>query len=39
LEKTLVDFQSKVSLITNGMRLAFDNIDLVVHPFAFAGVL
>ena len=36
--KSLVDFQSKVSLIVKAIRLAFDDPDLVVHPFDFAGV-
>ena len=35
---SLVDFQGKVAQIVIAIGFAFDNFDLVVDPFQFAGV-
>ena len=34
----MVDFQRNVPLIMKAIRLAFDDLDLAVHPFGFTGV-
>jgi len=34
----LVDFESEVILVVEAVSLAFDDLDLVVGPFQFAGV-
>jgi len=34
----LVDFESEVILVLEAVSLAFDDLDLVVGPFQFAGV-
>ena len=36
--ESLIDFQGKVSQVVNAVGLAFDDLDLVVDPFQFAGV-
>jgi hypothetical protein len=35
---SLVDFQGKVAQIVKAIGFAFDDFDLVVDPFQFAGV-
>ena len=34
----LIDFESEVALVVVAVSLAFDDLDLVVDPFQFAGV-
>jgi len=35
---SLVDFQGKIAQIVKAIGFAFDDFDLVVDPFQFAGV-
>jgi hypothetical protein len=36
--ESLVNFQCKVAQVMKAVGLAFDDFDLVVHPFQFTGV-
>jgi hypothetical protein len=36
--ESLIDFQSKVANVMKAVGLAFDDLDLVVHPFKHTGV-